>query len=51
MHLENAKLGDMHLFGMCYDMLNEKGRDKAREFLLMLTKIPEYQKANDTLED
>ncbi len=43
MHLEDARIGDMHLFEMCYDMLNEKGRDKAREMLLMLTKIPEYQ--------
>lgn len=47
MHLTNAKLGDMHLFEMCYDALNAEGRDKARELFLMLTKIPEYLKENN----
>ena len=47
MHLENARLGDMHLFEMYYDMLNEKGREKARELFLMLTKVPEYLKENN----
>lgn len=50
-HMENVRHGDMHLFEMCYDMLNEKGRDKARELLLMLTKIPEYQKGNEPADD
>lgn len=46
MHRENAKMGDKYLFEMCYDMLNSEGRDKLRDFLLMLMKIPEYQVDN-----
>ena len=51
MHLENVRLCDRHLFEMCYDMLNLKGQEKAMELLIMLPKIPEYQKGHEVPED